>query len=103
MTTNIGASNILPFIGLSLQVILLLFVTVLNGIRTSWMIHGSLLPVAIGEFAIGVCSFVFGILGYYQTKHTTLSILVVLIGLFISLLFVFVYLLPEAGDPPIIQ
>ncbi|MFK3959861.1 hypothetical protein [Guptibacillus hwajinpoensis] len=89
-------------IGLFLQLFLLLFVTMLNGLRTSLINHFSIYPVALMELTIGVISLCFGVYGLIQSKNSALSWIIVIIGGLTCFLFIFVYLLPEAGTPPLI-
>ncbi|WLR59224.1 hypothetical protein [Guptibacillus hwajinpoensis] len=93
----------IPSVGLFLQLFLVLFVTSLNGLRTSLMNHFSIYPVAFMELTIGLISLCFGLYGLIQSKTSTLSWIVVIIGAMTCFLFVFVYLLPEAGTPPLIR
>ena len=91
-----------PYIGLALQMVFVLFITVFNSWRVFIMDHYSVYPIALFELFLGVLSALLGLYGLIQRYKIKLSILVTGFGVLICLFFVFIYLLPEAGIPPAI-
>ncbi|MDQ0225708.1 phosphoglycerol transferase MdoB-like AlkP superfamily enzyme [Metabacillus niabensis] len=91
------------FIGLILQIIFFLFISVFNSARVYIIEHFSVYPIAFFELFLGVASLVCGLLGLIKKENIVLSIFVLVLGFLISFYFVFVYLLPEAGTPPVIR
>ncbi|PAD69809.1 hypothetical protein CHH83_07250 [Bacillus sp. 7586-K] len=91
------------FIGLILQIIFFLFISVFNSARVYIIEHFSVYPIAFFELFLGVASLVCGLLGLIKKENIVLSIFVLILGFLISFYFVFVYLLPEAGTPPVIR
>ena len=59
-------------------------------------------PVAFFELFLGLASFVCGIYGILKRVNPLISVFVSLFGVLICVFFVLVYLLPEAGIPPVI-
>ncbi|KMY50148.1 hypothetical protein [Peribacillus loiseleuriae] len=92
----------IPVWGLILQVLFISVISIFNNIRISIMEHLFVYPVAFFELFLGLASFVSGIYGIIKRVKPLLSILVSFFGVLICLYFVFVYLLPEAGIPPVI-
>ena len=88
------------YIGLMLQVIFILLITILNFARVFIIEIYSVYPVAIFELFLGIASFLCGLYGLIRLIKPKLSIFITLCGLLICFFFVFVYLLPEAGIPP---
>ena len=91
-----------PYIGLALQMVFVLFITVFNSWRVSIMDHYSVYPIALFELSLGVLSALLGLYGLIQRDKIKISVLVTGFGVLICLFFVFIYLLPEAGTPPAI-
>jgi hypothetical protein len=89
----------IPVLGLILQVLFMLSISVFNFIRIFVMEQFNVYPVAFFELFLGLASFVCGIYGILKRVNSLISVLVSLFGV---LIFVFVYLLPEAGIPPVI-
>jgi len=83
-------------------VLFMLFISVFNFIRIFVMEQFSVYPVAFFELFLGLASFVCGIYGILKRVNPLISVFVSLFGVLICVFFVFVYLLPEAGIPPVI-
>ncbi|WP_019392803.1 hypothetical protein [Priestia filamentosa] len=88
------------YIGLTLQIIFVLFITLLNSFRIYILNYYSVYPPAIFELSLGIISMLLGVHGLIKRKKVMISSLVILFGILICLYFMFVYLLPEAGIPP---
>ncbi|MGQ3381104.1 hypothetical protein ACT6P6_23960 [Priestia endophytica] len=88
------------YIGLTIQIIFVLFITLFNSFRIYIFNHYSVYPPALFELSLGIISMLLGGYGLIKRKNVTLSSFVILFGILICLYFVFVYLLPEAGIPP---
>lgn len=89
-------------IGLGLQILYLLILTVFNFVRVFIIENYSVYPMALFELTIGVVSFFCGLYSFIKVNRGLLSLFVTLFGLFICFFFIFIYLLPEAGIPPAI-
>lgn len=89
-----------PFLGLILQIIYLLLITIFNFARVQVMELFSVYPIAFIELFIGTASFICGLIGFIKKANMILSFFVMALGIMIIFLFVFMYLLPEAGSPP---
>ncbi|AMQ05418.1 MULTISPECIES: hypothetical protein [Sporosarcina] len=92
----------IPVLGLILQVFFMLSISVFNFIRIFVMEQFNVYPVAFFELFLGLASFVSGIYGILKRINPLISIFVSLFGVLICVFFVFVYLVPEAGIPPVI-
>lgn len=88
------------YIGVTLQIIFVLFITLFNSFRIYIFNHYFVYPPALFELSLGIISMLLGGYGLIKRKNVTLSSFVILFGVLICLYFVFVYLLPEAGIPP---
>ncbi|MCY8234249.1 hypothetical protein [Priestia endophytica] len=88
------------YIGLTLQIIFVLFITLFNSFRIHIYNHYSVYPSALFELSLGIISMLLGGYGLIKRENVMLSSFVTLFGILICLYFVFVYLLPEAGIPP---
>lgn len=86
--------------GLILQLIYVLSITVFNFVRIQVMEQFSLYPIAFFELFIGAASFICGLIALKKQANRILSFFVMALGILITFLFVFIYLLPEAGMPP---
>jgi hypothetical protein len=80
----------------------MLSISVFNFIRIFVMEQFNVYPVAFFELFLGFASFSCGIYGILKRVNPIISVYVSLFGVLICLFFVFVYLLPEAGIPPVI-
>ncbi|MCR6107858.1 hypothetical protein HXA34_16340 [Salipaludibacillus agaradhaerens] len=89
-------------IGLGLQIIFILLITLFNFLRVFVIDNYSVYPIALFELFIGVVSLFCGLYSLIKFKRPLLSVFVILFGLFICFFFIFIYLLPEAGTPPVI-
>ncbi|MBM6602436.1 hypothetical protein [Priestia megaterium] len=92
----------IPYTGLALQIVFVLFITVFDSWRAFIINHYSVYPPALFELSLGLLSTFLGLYGLIKGHIITFSLLVILFGILICLFFVFVYLLPEAGIPPAI-
>lgn len=92
----------IPYVGIGLQFIYLALLLFFNDIRIMIMEQYSVYPIALFELMLGVVSFLLGVYGVVKKINLSLSVLVSFLGIIICFLFVFMYLLPEAGIPPAI-
>ncbi|PGT15369.1 hypothetical protein COC96_19795 [Bacillus cereus] len=92
----------IPFLGLILQIIFFLSMTLFSFVRVYFLDNFSVYPVALVDLFIGLTSFICGLYGVIKKIKPFLSLFVIISGLFICFFFIFVYLLPEAGTPPAI-
>ncbi|MDC0705462.1 MULTISPECIES: hypothetical protein [Priestia] len=92
----------IPYAGLALQIVFVLFITVFDSWRASIINHYSVYPPALFELSLGILSTLLGLYGFIKRDKITLSLLVTAFGILICLFFIFIYLLPEAGIPPAI-
>jgi len=91
-----------PYAGLALQIVFVLFITVFDSWRASIINYYSVYPPALFELSLGILSTLLGLYGLIKRDKITLSLLVTGFGVLICLFFLFIYLLPEAGIPPAI-
>lgn len=89
-------------VGLRLQIIFILFITIFNVGRVFIIEKYSVYPIALFELSIGIVSFFCGLYSLIKCNKPILSLFVTVFGLFICIFFVYIYLLPEAGIPPAI-
>ncbi|MCE4050767.1 MULTISPECIES: hypothetical protein [Bacillaceae] len=93
----------ISFLGLLLQIVFVLLITMFNHVRVFVMEQYSIYHVALFELFIGLGSFICGIIGLVKKENIMLSFFVMGFGLLICIYFVFIYLLGEAGNPPPIR
>ena len=92
----------IPYTGLALQIVFVLFITVFDSWRAFIINHYSVYPPALFELSLGLLSTFLGLYGLIKRDKIKLSLFVTGFGVLICLFFVFIYLLPEAGTPPAI-
>ncbi|UCZ53440.1 hypothetical protein LGQ02_01165 [Bacillus shivajii] len=90
------------YVGITFQFIFMLLMTFLNFARIYIIEHYSVYPIALFELFLGIASIVCGVYALMKRVKPILSFFVVMFGFFICFMFVFMYLLPEAGIPPAI-